>query len=253
MKNKSILLILFLISIGYSQTTSNKENSIYFKETRDTIINNIKFIVWHKKWSDYIIHPRFSNISNKYSLLEINYDEIWNNYSLEEDDDDVIKSINVTKWDYSNNGYNKNVWKFNTKGSVLKIEDNFIKVIQLGCCSKPSTIKYFSINTGKYLTICNTGESIIGSNKYFGYTLFTYLDTIYKLPGKSNYHGVGFLFCDTSIVSYIYIKADTVKNEIPKLYGEFSKKKSTIRLSFNNYNGQKDIFIEINNDSLKIK
>jgi hypothetical protein len=251
MNNKIAFIVLFAYFTIFSQNF-RKERSIIFEEKRDTIINNAKDTWWHKKWSDFIIYKDYrSESDDKYSLFEINYNEVWYRNGLSNEGD--FKSMAVTKWNYLNNGYNKKIWKFNTSGSLFKIDDNFIKIIQYGCCSHPSSSKYFCLKTGNYLTNFNTSVQLSSSkskNRYFGYTNKSYLDSIYRHPNNTKYHGAGFLFCDTSIISKIYVDVDTDGDFVPKI----NNKGSYIILTFYKDKSKPiDISIDIENDLLKFK
>ncbi len=256
---KIAVLVLTIICVVTAQKYK-KESSIgaaYFEEIRDTLINDQEVTVTHKKWTEFKTIGNgcpSADTTDKFnrSLIELNYHEVY--HSNWPTGEGFRMDISATIWDYENRGYNKKRWNIHTVGTDLKIENGFFIVNQDGCCSHPGKIQYYSVKTGKYLTSFNSYAiyaNLSIYNRYFGYVLYTYADSIYKKQENAKFNGIAFLFCDTSIISKVYVESNSsnsLNNDFcPRLKTDFKNSKHYMVLDFMN---NKTIDLEVKNDTL---
>jgi hypothetical protein len=207
--NKTLLFALLGISIIFAQP-NRKDASIYFKETRlgDSIS-------WQKIWTEFIIYqnPHSSYLENRYSLIEVKYNDKWYNFKPFSNEHDYM-SITTIKWDYKNKGYNSKVWQLNDTGCKSEIISPFFVVTRCGCCDHPNKNNYYSMKSGNFVIqtlnrIDFINRKQMGEMQYIGAYLNRYVN--------NERYFLCYLISDTSIISTIEIPIDSSFSGYPNM------------------------------------
>jgi hypothetical protein len=260
MNQNIAILVAISFSLSFANEIMKKEGSVILEENRINLqktkneLEQDKYqswktekidFEWHKHWTNYeiISNSGLGYQNNPYSMLEEIFDQKWSTQK-----EGMNCSIVTTKLDYLNKGYNKQIWQLTTHGKSSKLYGDFYIVYTPGCCGEAGTRKYYNVNTGKYIKSFNLEAISAGSTSrlFFGYINISDADSTDKARDTNKYHGIGFLFSDTSVVSKIYIP----KGSFDAMdYPEYSMEGNFLILRF--IQGKTSIKLEIANNELR--